>query len=233
MQGFLGYLAMDAFIVANRIPNMLRRFFAEGAFNQGFVPVVSDFKEGKSHEEVKYLVDSVAGTLGLILFVITLIGVIMSPILISFVAPGFIGDDDRFELATAMLRYTFPYLLFISLTAFAGSLLNTYGRFAVPAFTPVILNIVLIFFVLFISPSLENPGMALAYGVFFAGLIQLIFQLPFLSKIKLLPKPRWNIAHKGIKKIMKLMGPAVFGSSIAQVNILVSGIIASLIGTGK
>ena len=132
-------LAMDAFIVANRIPNMLRRFFAEGAFNQGFVPVVSDFKEGKSHEEVKYLVDSVAGTLGLILFVITLIGVIMSPILISFVAPGFIGDDNRFELATSMLRYTFPYLLFVSLTAFAGSVLNTYGRFAVPAFTPVLL----------------------------------------------------------------------------------------------
>jgi len=226
-------LAMDAFIVANRIPNMLRRFFAEGAFNQGFVPVVSDYKEGKSHEEVKYLVDSVAGTLGLILFVITLIGVIISPILISFVAPGFIGDDNRFELATAMLRYTFPYLFFISLTAFAGSLLNTYGRFAVPAFTPVILNFVLIFFVLFISPFLENPGMALAYGVFCAGLIQLIFQLPFLSKIKLLPKPRWNIAHEGIKRILKLMGPAVFGSSIAQVNILVSGIIASLIGTGK
>ena len=224
---------MDAFIVANRIPNMLRRFFGEGAFNQGFVPVISSYKENKNHKEVKVLVDSVAGTLGLILFIVSLIGVIFSPIFISIVAPGFIGEDGRFDLSALMLKFTFPYLMFISLTAFSGSLLNTYGKFAVPAITPVILNIVLIFFVVVISPKLNEPGMSLAYGVFFAGLIQLFFQLPFLSKINLIPRPRWNYHHEGIKRITNLMGPALFGSSVSQVNILVSGIIASLIGTGK
>ena len=224
---------MDAFIVANRIPNMLRRFFGEGAFNQGFVPVISSYKENKNHKEVKVLVDSVAGTLGLILFIVSLIGVIFSPIFISIVAPGFIGEDGRFDLSALMLKFTFPYLMFISLTAFSGSLLNTYGKFAVPAITPVILNIVLIIFVVVISPKLNEPGMSLAYGVFFAGLIQLFFQLPFLSKINLIPRPRWNYHHEGIKRITNLMGPALFGSSVSQVNILVSGIIASLIGTGK
>ena len=122
-------MIMDAFIVANRIPNMLRRFFGEGAFNQGFVPVISSYKENKNHKEVKVLVDSVAGTLGLILFIVSFIGVIFSPIFISIVAPGFIGEDGRFDLSALMLKFTFPYLMFISLTAFSGSLLNTYGKY--------------------------------------------------------------------------------------------------------
>ena len=137
-------IIMDAFIVANRIPNMLRRFFAEGAFSQGFIPVIASYKERHSHKEVKLLVDSVAGTFGLILFVVSLAGVILAPILVTIVAPGFILDDGRFDLASIMLRFTFPYLLFISLTAFAGGILNTYGKFSVPALTPVILNIILI-----------------------------------------------------------------------------------------
>ena len=226
-------IVMDAFIVANRIPNMLRRFFAEGAFNQGFVPVLSDYKENHSHSEVKLLVDSVAGTLGLILFLVSLLGVTLAPILVSIVAPGFVMENGRFDLATLMLRFTFPYLMFVSLTAFAGGILNTYGRFAVPAFTPVILNVVLIFSVIFVSPMLTNPGMSLAYAVFVSGFIQLLFQIPFLSKIHLIPRPRWNLYHKGLKRILKLMAPAIFGSSVAQINILLSGIIASLIGIGK
>jgi len=137
-------LVMDAFIVANRIPNMLRRFFAEGAFSQGFVPVMARYREKHSHEDAREFVDSVAGTFGVILFLVTLAGVVAAPLLVAVVAPGFIGSDGRFELATLMLRFTFPYLFFVSLTAFAGGILNTYGRFAVPAFTPVILNIVLI-----------------------------------------------------------------------------------------
>ena len=165
-------IIMDAFIVANRIPNMLRRFFAEGAFNQGFIPVIADYKEKHNHTEVKLLVDSVAGTFGLILFIVSLIGVIMAPILVSIVAPGFIMDDGRFDLATLMLRFTFPYLMFISLTAFAGGILNTYGKFSVPAFTPVILNITLILAVIFVAPELTSPGLALAYAVFIAGIIQ-------------------------------------------------------------
>ena len=137
-------LVMDAFLVANRIPNMLRRFFAEGAFSQGFVPVMARYRERHDHDDAREFVDAVAGTFGLILFLVTLAGVVAAPLLVAIVAPGFIGEDGRFELATLMLRFTFPYLFFVSLTAFAGGILNTYGRFAVPAFTPVLLNVVLI-----------------------------------------------------------------------------------------
>ena len=226
-------MIMDAFIVANRIPNMLRRFFAEGAFSQGFIPVIADYKERYSHKEVRLLVDSVAGTFGLILFVVSFIGVILAPVLVTIVAPGFIMDDGRFNLASLMLRFTFPYLLFVSLTAFAGGILNTYGKFSVPALTPVILNIMLIFSVIFLAPRLNNPGLALAYAVLAAGIVQLLFQLPFLSKINLIPRPRWNLGHEGLRRIGKLMAPAIFGSSVAQINILVSGVIASMLGIGK
>ncbi len=226
-------IVMDAFIVANRIPNMLRRFFAEGAFSQGFVPVMAAYKEQKEHGEARELVDAVAGTLGLVLFVITAIGVIAAPLLVLIVAPGFVGEDGRFDLATAMLRFTFPYLLFVSLTAFAGGILNTYGRFAAPAFTPVILNVVLIACALWMAPRLEEPGMALAYGVFIAGLVQLLFQLPFLARIHAVPRPRWRPKHEGVRRIGKLMLPAIFGSSVAQINVLLGGIIASVLGVGK
>ena len=226
-------LVMDAFLVANRIPNMLRRFFAEGAFSQGFVPVMARYREKHSHDEAREFVDAVAGTFGLILFVVTLVGVIAAPVLVAIVAPGFIGDDGRFEIATLMLRFTFPYLFFVSLTAFAGGILNTYGRFGVPAFTPVILNIVLIAGAVWVSPLLDEPGMALAYAVFVAGLLQLLFQLPFLMRIRALPRPKWGAAHEGVKRVGKLMLPAIFGSSVAQINVLIGGIIASMLGVGK
>lgn len=226
-------IVMDAFIVANRIPNMLRRFFAEGAFSQGFVPVMAQYKEKRDHDESRQLVDAVAGTLGLLLFVITLIGVVAAPLLVLIVAPGFVGDGGRFDLATAMLRFTFPYLLFVSLTAFAGGILNTYGRFAAPAFTPVLLNVALIASAIWLAPRLEEPGMALAYGVFFAGVIQLAFQIPFLAKIHAIPRPRWRPRHEGVRRIGRLMAPAIFGSSVAQLNVLLGGVIASLLGVGK
>ena len=226
-------IVMDAFIVANRIPNMLRRFFAEGAFSQGFVPVMARYRERHNHDDARGFVDAVAGTLGLVLFVVTLLGVVGAPILVAIVAPGFIGDDGRFDLSTLMLRFTFPYLLFISLTAFAGGILNTYGKFAAPAFTPVILNVVLISFAIWLSPQLEEPGMALAYGVFVAGLVQLLFQLPFLARIRAIPRPRWQPGHEGVRRVGTLMLPAIFGSSVAQINVLLGGIIASLLGVGK
>lgn len=226
-------IVMDAFIVANRIPNMLRRFFAEGAFSQGFVPVMARYRESHSHEEARQLMDAVAGTLGLVLVAVTAIGVVAAPLLVVIVAPGFIGDDGRFDLATLMLRFTFPYLLFVSLTAFAGGILNTYGKFAVPAFTPVILNVVLIAFAIWLAPVLDEPGMALAYAVLVAGIIQLAFQLPFLSRIKAIPRPKWNPQHGGVRRIGALMLPAIFGSSVAQINVLLGGIIASLLGVGK
>jgi putative peptidoglycan lipid II flippase len=226
-------MVMDAFLVANRIPNMLRRFFAEGAFSQGFVPVMARYREKHSHAEAREFVDAVAGTFGIILFVVTLLGVMAAPVLVAIVAPGFIGDGGDFELATMMLRFTFPYLFFVSLTAFAGGILNTYGRFAVPAFTPVILNIALIAGVYYWAPHLEEPGMALAYAVFAAGVVQLLFQIPFLLKIRALPRPKWNWRHEGLQRSMRLMLPAIFGSSVAQINVLVGGIIASLLGVGK
>ena len=226
-------MVMDAFLVANRIPNMLRRFFAEGAFSQGFVPVMARYREKHSHEEARDFVDAIAGTFAIILFVITLIGVIAAPILVAVVAPGFIGDGGDFDLATMMLRFTFPYLFFVSLTAFAGGILNTYGRFAVPAFTPVILNIALIAAVYYWAPQLQEPGMALAYAVFIAGILQLLFQIPFLIRIRTLPRPKWNPRHDGVRRSMRLMLPAIFGSSVAQINVLVAGIIASMLGVGK
>ena len=226
-------LVMDAFLVANRIPNMLRRFFAEGAFSQGFIPVMSRYRERHGHEEARDFVDSVAGTFGVVLFVVTLVGVVAAPALVLIVAPGFVGDGGDFDLAALMLRFTFPYLFFVSLTAFAGGILNTYGHFAVPAFTPVILNIVLIAAAVGLSPHLEQPGMALAYAVFVAGVIQLAFQLPFLKRIGTLPRPRWAPTHKGVRRAVKLMVPAVFGSSVAQINVLLGGIIASMLGVGS
>ena len=224
---------MDAFFVAFKIPNLLRRFFAEGAFSAAFVPIISEYRTTRSSEETKEFIDRVAGTLGLILFAITTAGVIAAPILIMIFAPGFLDDDGRYELARDMLRLTFPYLFFISLTALAGAILNAYRRFAVPAFTPVLLNIVLIGFAGWIAPHMENPGLGLAAGVFVAGLVQLLFQLPFLLRLQLLPLPRWGWGYVGVRKVLKLMAPVIFGSSVAQINILFDTLIASFLAAGS
>jgi putative peptidoglycan lipid II flippase len=230
-------MVMDAFFVAFKIPNIFRRFFAEGAFSQAFVPVFAEYDQNQSPGEVKELIDRVAGTLGLALFVFTAIGVVAAPVLIAVFAPGFVTsegfDGERYTLASDMLRLTFPYLFFISMTALAGGILNTYHRFAVPAFAPVLLNIVLILFAAFLAPGFERPGIVLAAGVFVAGLIQLLFMLPFLAHLKVLPRPKWDRGHAGVKKIMRLMLPAIFGSSVAQINILFDTLIASFLVTGS
>ncbi|MGI9265369.1 MAG: murein biosynthesis integral membrane protein MurJ [Gammaproteobacteria bacterium] len=224
---------MDVFVVAFQIPNFLRRIFGEGAFSQAFVPVLSEYQGQREHEQVRQLTDRVAGTLGLVLFAVTLIGVLAAPLLIVLFAPGFSGQEDKLELATSMLRMTFPYLFFISLVAFAGGILNTYGRFAVPAFTPVLLNIVLIAAALWLAPVFEEPIYALAIGVFLAGACQLVFQVPFLKHINLLPRPRWGWRDPGVRQIMRLMLPAIFGSSVAQINLIVDRVIASFLVTGS
>jgi putative peptidoglycan lipid II flippase len=230
---FGAQLVMDAFLVANRIPNMLRRFFAEGAFSAGFVPVMARYREKHDHDEAREFIDSVSGTFGVILFLVTLVGVIAAPLLVIVVAPGFAGEGGDLDLAALMLRFTFPYLFFVSLTAFAGGILNTYGRFAVPAFTPVLLNVVLIAAAVWLSPHLDEPIMALAYAVLIAGVCQLLFQLPFLAKIHALPRPKWAPAHEGVRRAFRLMIPAIFGSSAAQINVLIGGIIASLLPVGS
>ena len=224
---------MDVFVVAFQIPNFMRRLFGEGAFSQAFVPVLSEYQSTRSHEEVRALADRVAGTLGAVLFAITAIGVIAAPLFILLFAPGFSDEPEKLELASHMLRLTFPYLFFISLVAFAGGLLNTYGKFGVPAFTPVFLNLVLIAAAAWLAPRMEEPIVALAVGVFLAGVVQLVFQLPYLAGIRLLPRPRWGWSDPGVQKILKLMAPAIVGSSMAQVNLIVDRIIASFLVTGS
>ena len=223
----------DAFFVAFKIPNFLRRLFAEGAFATAFVPVLSEYRETRSREEVKALVAHVAGTLMGILFLVTALGVLAAPWLILGLATGFSGDADKVALAGEMLRITFPYLLFIALTALAGGVLNTYGRFAVPAFTPVLLNLCLIGAALGLAPALEEPIVALAWGVFLAGMAQLAFQLPFLWRLGLLPRPRWGWGHGGVRKIITLMLPVLFGSSVAQINLLFDVWLASFLIDGS
>ncbi len=223
----------DAFFVAFRIPNFLRRLFAEGAFAQAFVPVFAEYQTHRSPAELKDLVDHTVGTLLVVLVALTGLGVVAAPLLITLFAPGFAAVSDQHALAAAMLRLTLPYLLFISLTALAGSILNSLGRFAVPAFTPVLLNLALIGAALWLAPQFAQPIMALAWGVLFAGIAQLGFQLPFLVRQGLLPRPRWQLAHTGVRRIVKLMLPAIFGSSVVQINLLFGTLIASLLASGS
>ena len=225
----------DAFFVAFKIPNFMRRLFAEGAFAQSFVPVLGEYKAAGDEAKVKDLVDHVTGTLGLMLLAITVVGIILAPILIMIFAPGFIlaQGSEQADLAGTMLRLTFPYLLFISLTALAGGILNTYGHFAVPAFTPVLLNLCMISAAIWLSPEMDEPVMALAWGVLAAGVAQLLFQIPYLLRIRMLPRPRFVRQHGGVQKIMKLMLPAIFGSSVAQINLLLDTVIASFLTAGS
>jgi len=229
---------MDAFFVAFRIPNIFRRFFAEGSFSQAFVPVFAEYDERGDRSAVRELVDQTAGTLGVILFVITALGVIAAPVFIAIFAPGFVtesgaADADRYALAVDMLRWTFPYLLFISFTALAGGILNTYHRFTAAAFSPILLNVVLIGFAAFVAPLYTRPGMALAVGVFVAGVVQLLCMLPSLMRLQLMPRPRLGFGHPGVRKILRLMLPGLFGSSVAQISILLDTLIASLLATGS
>ena len=223
----------DAFFVAFKIPNFMRRLFAEGAFSQAFVPVLSEYKETKSTDALKELIEKTAGTLATVLFFITVLGVIGAPILIYMFAPGFDASEPRHDLAVDMLRLTFPYLFFISLTAMAGGVLNTFGKFAIPAITPVLLNLSFLAAIFYLSPLLDEPIMALAWGVLLAGVAQLVFQFPYLKKLGLLPRLSFDRHHTGVKKIMNLMLPALFGVSVTQINLLLDTLLASFLVTGS
>ncbi len=223
----------DVFLVAFKIPNFLRRLFAEGAFAQAFVPVFTEYKETRSKAAMLDLAAHVSGTLAVVLLVVSTLGVMFSPLIIMLFAPGFIDEPARFDLATDMLRITFPYLFFVSLVAYSGSLLNTFGKFGIPSFTPVLLNVCMIVAALGFSERFESPIMALAWGVFAAGFVQLLLQLPFLRQIGLLPRPRWGWNHTGVKRILKLMAPAILGSSVAQINLLLDTVIASFLTVGS
>lgn len=230
----------DVFFFANKIPNFLRRLFAEGAFAQAFVPVLAEYEETKTKEETRELLSKVAGTLGLLVTIVTLFGVIGSPILAALFGGGWFLDwlndgpnAEKFVLSALLLKITFPYLWFITFTALAGSILNTRGRFAVSAFTPVFLNIAIIGFAIWVSPNMESPEIGLALGVFVGGLIQFLFQIPFLLQERALVKPSWGWHHAGVVKIRKLMIPALFGVSVSQINLLFDTFIASFLMTGS
>ncbi|WP_280953825.1 murein biosynthesis integral membrane protein MurJ [Pseudoalteromonas sp. KS88] len=232
--------AADVFLFANRIPNFLRRLFAEGAFAQAFVPVLSDIKEQQGDDKVRLFVAQAAGTLGTILLIVTVLGVIASPVIAGLFGAGWFidwyqgnPDGEKFILASELLKWTFPYLFFVSLVALSGAVMNVYNRFAVAAFTPVLLNISIISCAMLLHDKFNVGAYSLAIGVFVGGVVQLLFQLPFLYRAKMLSKPRWAWQDSNVKKVRKLMIPALFGVSISQINLLLDTLIASLLMTGS
>ncbi|MCU0804501.1 MAG: murein biosynthesis integral membrane protein MurJ [Burkholderiales bacterium] len=226
-------LATDAFFVAFRIPNLLRRLFAEGAFSQAFVPILAEYKSRNGHDETKRLVDRTATTLALVLAAVSAMGIAIAPIIIYVSAPGFASEPGKFDLTVAMLRVTFPYILFISLVSLAGGVLNTWSRFAIPAFTPTLLNVAFIVGALFFAPYFHPPVMVLAWAVFAGGILQLALQLPALARIGMLPRPSLAWRDPGVRRILTLMGPAVIGVSVSQVSLLLNTIFASFLETGS
>ncbi len=218
---------MDAFVMAFKIPNFLRRLFAEGAFSQAFVPVLSEYKEKYSLTEVQILISRTSGMLSLILSVLTVLVIMLAPQVMGLFAGGFADEPEKFNTAVELLRLTFPYLLFISMTAFAGSILQSYNRFAAPAFAPVLLNLCMIFGALILAPMMDKPIMALGYAVAISGILQFAVQLPQLYQQKLLVAPKLDFQHEGVRKILKLMLPAIFGVSVTQINLLINARFAS------
>ncbi|MGB0444469.1 MAG: murein biosynthesis integral membrane protein MurJ [Porticoccaceae bacterium] len=224
----------DVFFVAFKIPNFFRRLFAEGAFAQAFVPILGEYREKGSVAAVRQLVSRVAGNLGLTLILLTLLIIIASPLMAAIFAPSWYMDNpSKFAATSEMLRITFPYLLFISMTGLAGAVLNSYDRFAVPAFTPVLLNLCLILAALFAAPLFDEPAYALAWGVLLAGIVQFLFQLPFLKTIHMLPMPKVDWQDSGVKKVLVLMAPAIFGVSVSQINLLLDTVLATFLPTGS
>lgn len=230
-------MVTDAFFVAFKLPNLLRRMFAEGAFSQAFVPILGEYKNSRGDDETRTLIDHVASLLAMALFVITAIGIATAPILVWISAPGFAADAGKFELTVTLTRITFPYILFMSLVALSGGILNTWSRFALPAFTPVLLNITFIGMALFAAPYFDPPVLVLAWAVFLGGLLQLAIQVPALKKIAMLPRPslNWRAAwgDPGVRRILTLMGPALIGVSVSQISLLINTIFASYLKTGS
>lgn len=225
--------ATDAFFVAFRLPNLLRRLFAEGAFSQAFVPLLAEFRNRRGEAATRQLVDRVATALFVVVALVAVLGVIGAPLLVGLTAPGFARDAGKFALTVELTRITFPYILFMALVAFAAGILNTWGRFALPAITPVLLNLSFIGMALVASPWFEPPALALAWAVFIGGVLQLALQLPALARIGMLPRFDLALHDAGVRRVLKLMGPAVVGVSVAQISLLLNTVFASFLPSGS
>ncbi|WP_267256359.1 murein biosynthesis integral membrane protein MurJ [Coxiella endosymbiont of Ornithodoros maritimus] len=225
--------AFDAFVVAFKIPNFMRRLFGEGAFAQAFVPVLSDYRANRKPEEVREFINHIAGTLGAALLIVVALAEILAPVIIMVFAPGFVCDPVRLAYTTHMLRITSPYLFLIALTAFAGATLNTFNRFGIPAFTPVLLNVAMIAVAGLWAPHALTQIYILAWGVLLGGILQLLIQIPFLYHLNLFPVPKWQWRHPGVMRVLKLMVPALFGVSVAQISLLMDNFFASFLAAGN
>ncbi len=226
-------MATDAFFVAFKIPNLLRRISGEGAFSQAFVPILSEYRKQRTPEATKALINHVASLLGLFLVAITIIGMLAAPVIVGLTSPGFVADQAKFDLTVDLLRITFPYILFISLVSMAGGVLNAHSQFQVPAFTPVWLNLSFIIGAVFVAPYFDNSVYVLAWAVFVGGVVQLLYQVPYLQKLGMLPRYELNLHDEGVRRILKLMGPAIFGVSVAQISIVLNNVFASFMPTGS
>ena len=226
-------MATDAFFVAFKLPNLLRRIFAEGAFSQAFVPILAEYRQTRSPEATQAFVQHIAGLLSFMLVIVTAIGILAAPWIIYLTAPGFATSADKFELAATMLRITFPYILLISLSSLVGSILNTYHQFSIPAFTPTFLNVSFIVFALFFTPYFDPPALALAWAVFVGGILQLGFQLPALAKLGFLKMPKLDFKDAAVRRVLLNMAPAILGVSVSQVSLVINTIFASFLVAGS
>ena len=226
-------LMTDAFFVAFKIPNLLRRLFAEGAFSQAFVPILAEYKNRTGPEDTKALIDAISTVLFLVLVLAAALGIAAAPLIVYATAPGFASEPEKFATTVQLLRITFPYIVFISLVALSAGILNTWNRFSVPAITPTLLNVAFIVGALWFADDFDPPVMVLAWAVFVGGLLQLAYQVPFLARMGLLPRWRFDLSHPGLRRVLLLMLPAAFGVSVSQVSLLLNQIFASFLPTGS
>jgi len=225
----------DAFVIAFKIPNFMRRLFGEGAFSQAFIPVLAEYRIQHGVQGVRQLINRMTGVIGLMLLAIVVIGEIVAPLLVWLFAPGFSRNLQNYHLATQLIRITLPYLFSIGLVAVCGAVLNTYHRFGLTAFTPVLLNIVLIAVAVWWVPQVspQRAVTVLAWGVALSGILQLIIQWPALQNLGLLPKPviRWR--DQGVQRVFRQLFPALLGVSVAQIGLLIDNCFASFLPAGS
>jgi putative peptidoglycan lipid II flippase len=226
-------LQMDAFEAAFRLPNILRRLFAEGAFSQAFVPILAECRRQRGDDATRELFGKVGGLLAIVLLAVSVVGVLAAPWLVYLLASGFARTPGKVELTGEMIRIMFPYILFISLVSLAGGILNVYRRFAIPAFTPVILNLSIIGAAIFVAPHVDPPIMALAWGVAVGGIAQLALQVWPLAKLGMLPRPQLVWRDPDVRRVLSAMGPALLGVSAAQISVLINTQLAALLGDGR